>query len=188
MYNVVETTNLIGSKCFDMQATTDIENGSIVAKGDLVTEEKAIYTASVPTDTSPVYLVANPAWSYNNNSITDQNEENYINKNGIPFRTYSLSKDMKFKVLDYGITQIDEDTEIAVGQYVAANGTTYKLQAVATLPTTKAFVGKIIDIEEIGFPYCVGSYGTSVTVGSEGMGYAIDTRVRKVTIEVVKNA
>ncbi len=189
-YNVVETTNLYGSKCLSFQANTDIENGMLVAKGDLVTGEMDIYTASVPTTSDEVYLVANPAWSYDDNRATDQNEENYINKAGVPFRVYQLKKDNKFKTYSTGITPIDEDTAVAVGQYITVDGSTNKPKAVATKPTT-GFVGKVINVEEIGFPYCVGSLGKNVILGSGdnavSMGYAVDTRVTKVTIEVIKN-
>lgn len=193
-YNVVETTNLYGSKALSFQATSDIENGFLIAKGDLVTGEKEIYTANVPKATDEVYLVANPAWSYDDNKSTDQNEENFINKAGIAFRGRQLKKDNKFKVYSTGITPItttDTDPvtkEIAVGQYVTVDGTTYKPKAVEAAPST-GFVGKVVDIEEIGFPYCIGSIGQAVTVGKDvSMGYAADTRVTKVTIEVVKNA
>jgi len=189
-YNVVETTNLYGSKCLSFQATTDIENGMLIAKGDLVTGEKEIYSATVPTTDDEVYLVANPAWSYDDSSVTSQNEENFINKAGIAFRGYQLKKDNKFKTYSTGITPIGEDTALAVGQFVTIDGTTYKPKAVETKPTS-GFVGKIVDIEEIGFPYCVGSLGQNVILGSGdtavSMGYAVDIRVTKVTIEVIKN-
>lgn len=190
-YNVVETTNMFGAKCLSFQANADIENGMLVAKGDLVTGETDIYTANVPTADDEVYLVANPAWSYDDNRATDQNEENYINKAGIPFRVYQVKKDNKFKTYNTGITPIDTDTPIAVGQYVTVDGTTNKPKAVATAPTTGAFIGKVINVEEIGFPYCIGSLGQNVIIGSGdnavSMGHAVDTRVTKVTIEVIKN-
>jgi len=189
-YNVVETTNLYGSKCLSFQATTDIENGMLIAKGDLVTGEKEIYTATVPTTDDEVYLVANSAWSYDDSSTTSQNEENFINKANIAFRGFQLKKDNKFKTYSTGITPIGEDTALAVGQFITIDGTTHKPKAVATKPES-GFVGKIVDIEEIGFPFCVGSLGQNVIIGSGDtavtMGYSVDTRVTKVTIEVIKN-
>lgn len=189
-YNVVETTNMFGSKCMSFQATSDIENGMLIAKGDLVTGETDIYKANVPTDEDEVYLVANPAWSYDNNRATDQNEENFINKAGIAFRGYQLKKDNKFTTYSTGITPIDADTAIKVGDYITVDGTTHKPKVVAAAPTT-GFVGKVTHIDEIGFPYCVGSIGQNVVLGSGSsavsMGYAADTRVTKVTIEVIKN-
>lgn len=195
-YNVVETTNVWGAKCLSFQATSDIENGMLVAKGDLITGETDIYTAAVPTTSDEVYLVANPAWSYNDNRATDQNEENYINKAGVPFRGYQLKKDNKFKTYSTAITPItsgsDESTTtaVAVGQYITVDGTTNKPKAVSTKPTS-GFIGKVIAVEEIGFPYCVGSLGQNVVIGSGDtvvtMGYSVDTRVTKVTIEVINN-
>lgn len=189
-YNVVETTNLYGSMCLSFQATSDIENGMLIAKGDLVTGETSIYTATVPTTSDEVYLVANPAWSYNDNSLTDQNEENFINKAGIAFRGYQLKKDNKYKVYSTGITPVS-GKDIAVGQYITVDGTTNKPKAVETKPST-GFVGKIVAVETLGFPYCVGSLAQNVIIGSGdsavSMGYAVDTRVTKVTIEVIKNA
>lgn len=185
-YNVVETTNMYGSKALSFQATSDIENGFLIAKGALVTGEKEIYTVAIPTETTEVYLVANPAWSYEDNKATDQNEENFINKSGIAFRGRQLKKDNKFKVYNTGITPVDASTPIAEGQYVTIDGTTYKPKAVVAIPTA-GFIGQVVDVEEIGFPYCVGSLGQPVTVDNESMGHAVDTRITKVTIEVIKN-
>ena len=69
-YGVVETTK-ITEPCFDFKAVNDIENGSVVKKGNIVTGEKAIYTAEVPAVTDEVYLVANPAWSYDDSRIVN---------------------------------------------------------------------------------------------------------------------
>jgi len=183
-YNVVETTNMYGSKCFSFQATTDIENGFLITKGDLISGEKEIYVAKVPTDTDEVYLVTNPAWSYDDYKATDQNEENFINKAGISFRGRQLKKDNKFTVYNTGIAS---DVTIAKDQYITVDGTTHKPKAVDVAPAT-GFLGKIVLIEEIGFPYCIGSIGQPVINGSDSMGYAADTRVTKVTIEVIRNA
>lgn len=192
-YNVVETTNMWGSKCLSFQATSDIENGMLVAKGDLITGETDIYTADIPTTADEVYLVANPAWSYDDNRATDQNEENFINKAGVPFRVYQLKKDNKFKTYSTAITPTQKDgkdVDIAVGQYITVDGTTNKPKVVAEKPES-GFVGKVIAVEEIGFPYCVGSLGQNVIIGSGdtavSMGCSVDTRVTKVTIEVIKN-
>ena len=59
-YMVAESTLLTGARIFSLQSTKDIQNGAIVGKGDLVTGEKSVYTA---TDdyTNGMYLVVNPA-------------------------------------------------------------------------------------------------------------------------------
>ena len=44
---------------------------------------------------------------------------------------------------------------------------------------------KVVDVEEIGFPYCIGSVGVVITGDSTNeYGHAIDTRSVKYTIEV----
>ena len=171
-YMTVETTNLEGCANFSLQSTSDIQNGAIVGKGDLVTGEKSVYTA-LDDYTDGMYLVANPAWSYNDNSATDQNEENFINKAGVPFRVYELKKDRKYKIGNVPATitlKKGDFVEFKNGAYAKAGSDT-KL--------------KVVDVEEIGFPYCIGSAGVKITGDSTNKyGYAIDTRVVKYTIEV----
>ena len=160
------------SHCFSLQSTTDIQNGAIVGKGDLVTGEKSVYTA-LDDYAAGMYLVANPAWSYNDSSVTDQNEENFINKAGIPFRVYELKKDRKFK-----IGNVPSTVTLAVGDYV-------KFESGAYAKADSATSLKVVDVEETGFPYCIGSAGVAITGDSSNeYGHAIDTRVAKYTIEV----
>ena len=90
-YMTVETTNVYGSVCYSLQSTEDVQNGAVVGKGDLVDKEDSIYKAE--TDYSKgAYLVANPAWSYDDSSAVNQNEENYVNKANTPFRVYKLGR------------------------------------------------------------------------------------------------
>ena len=44
-YMVVETTLVPRSVCFSLQSASDIENGAIVGKGDLVEGETSVYEA-----------------------------------------------------------------------------------------------------------------------------------------------
>lgn len=173
-YGVVETTK-ITEPCFDFKAVKDIENGSVVKKGDIVTGEKAIYTAEIPAVTDEVYLVANPAWSYDDSRIVNQNEDAFINVAGKAFRGYAMKKDNLFAVLDYSISDADA---IAVGDYIGVDGTTFKLKdlgAVAPDFKTVGFVGKVIEVQNYGFAYCTGTAGNVGDVG------------KKVVIEVLQN-
>lgn len=186
VYGVVHTTNLSGCDTYSFQATSDIENGALVTKGDLVNGERDIYVANTPATvtlaTEKVYLVANPAWDYDECKITNQNEENYINKAGVPFRVYDLKPTKKFRITNYSITG-----DVAEGKYVGLSNGSSKMTVSDDAPTGSAFIGVIRNVDTIGFPYAVGSGGEPVTVGSENMGYAIDNRATMVTIEVVKN-
>lgn len=175
-YMTVETTNVIGCVCYSFQDDkNDIQNGAIVGKGDLVEGETSIYIATTAVSANNMYLVANPAWSYNDNSATDQNEENFINVKGVPFRVYELKKDKKFK-----IGNLPAETKFKKGDYVKYNDGKYEKDE-----SLKSGL-KVVAVEEVGFPYCVGSYGVKITGDGENKyGYAVDTRNTKYTIEVV---
>lgn len=170
-YMVAESTNLTGARIFSLQSTKDLQNGAIVAKGDLVTGETSVYTAG-DYESGDKYLVLNPAWSYDNNRLTDQNEENFVNKKGIAFRAYKLAKDMKFKIYNIAETfDVGDEVEYdsATGKY--KKGTTTGL--------------KIVAKEEVGFPYCIGSIGVKVTGDTNNdYGYATGAKTVKYIIEV----
>lgn len=172
-YMVVETTLVDGARLFSLQSTKDLQNGAIVGKGDLVTGEREIYNA-LDDVTDGKYLVANPAWSYDDSRLVNQNEENYINKKGIAFRAYRLEKDMKYK-----ISNVDET--FSVGDYVKYNATAGKYEK----DSSNASGLKVVAVEEVGFPYCIGSIGAKV-VGDSGneYGYATGAKTTKYTIEV----
>ena len=172
-YMVVETTLVDGARLFSLQSTKDLQNGAVVGKGDLVTGEREIYNA-IDDVTGGKYLVANPAWSYDDSRLVNQNEENYINKKGVAFRAYRLEKDMKYK-----ISNIDET--FSVGDYVKYNATAGKYEK----DSSNASGLKVVAVEEVGFPYCIGSIGAKV-VGDSGneYGYATGAKATKYTIEV----
>ena len=172
-YMVVETTLVDGARLFSLQSTKDLQNGAIVGKGDLVTGEREIYNA-LDDVAGGKYLVANPAWSYDDSRLVNQNEENYINKKGVAFRAYRLEKDMKYK-----ISNIDET--FSVGDYVKYNATAGKYEK----DSSNASGLKVVAVEEVGFPYCIGSIGAKV-VGDSGneYGYATGAKTTKYTIEV----
>ncbi len=168
-YMVVETTALHNSVCFSLQSTKALENGVVVGKGDLVTGETDIYVAE-DAYANGMYLVANPAWTYNRYTATDFNEENYINPANVPLKTYRLEKDMKYKIYNVpdGVTLAEGDfIEYTAGVLSKAAGNT-KL--------------KVVRVEEVGFPFCIGSAGTDVG----DYGYAIGDVTKKYTIQVVE--
>lgn len=177
IYGVVETTKLTGEFCLNFKADVDIENGWVVAKGDLAEGESEVYTAVEPTAADEVYLVANPAWNYCDCTAEQKNEESYINAAGKVFRVYTMKKDNKFAVTDYSIADSDK---IAVGDYITVNGTAgadaYMLKdAGKTAPAANGFVGKVTEIRNNGFQYAAGSAGT-ISVGN-----------RMIVVEVISN-
>lgn len=169
-YMTVETTLIPNTVCFSFQSNVDVENGAIVGKGDLVTGEDSIYTA-LDDYSDGMYLVANPAWSYDTSHITNQNEENFINEAGIPYRVYKLVKDDKYKI---GNTS----AELEEGNFVEFKDGAY----VKSESATKL---KVVKIEEVGFPYYIGQYGSLVTGDNDNeYGNSVDAKVKKYTIEV----
>ena len=171
-YMVAESTLLTNARLFSLQSTKDVQNGAIVGKGDLVTGERSIYNA-LDDVTGGKYLVIQPAWAYDDSRKINQNEENFVNVAGVPFRAYRLEKDMKFKISNIEAT-------FAVGDEVEYD------------PTTETYVAgtgtglKVVAVEEVGFPYCIGSIGVQV-VGDTGneYGYATGAKTTKYTIEVI---
>ena len=182
IYGVAESTNITG-KPMSFVYGADIENGSVVKKGDIMTGEREIYAAGIPAKGDEVFFVANPAWSYKNGTI-EQNEDNYINVANKPFRVYTLLADNhdRFGVLDYCITPATsgaEELAPAVGDYIGVDTTTVKLKNLGTTAPDDAddrgFIGKIVDIN---------TYGCAIPTGTAG---TISTVAKMVVIEVIKN-
>lgn len=172
-YMTVETTFMHGCSCFSFQSDKDIQNGAIVGKGDLVDGKDSIYTA---TDdySNGMYLVANPAWDYDTSRKENQNEENFINKAGVPFKVYELKKDRKFTV-----GNLPAAVTLEKGDFVE-----FKDNAFAKAASDTSL--KVVDIKEDGFPFFVGSYGMPVDGDTTNeYGYAFGTKNTKYTIEVV---
>lgn len=172
-YMVAESTNLTGARIFSLQATKDLQNGAIVGKGDLITGMDQIYTA-LDDYKDGMYLVLNPAWSYDDSRMVNQNEENYVNKIGKPFRAYRLERDMKYKVYN-----IEETFDVGdVIKYDAATGKYAKDEAGSL---------KVVYVEEQGFPFCIGSYGVQIAGDTDNeYGHTIGAKKVKYTIEVIK--
>lgn len=174
-YMVAESTNLTGARIFSLQATKDIQNGAIVGKGELVTGETEIYTA-LDDVSDGMFLALNPAWSYDDCRLVNQNEENYVNKANVAFRAYKLEKDMKFKIYNVPETFAVGDTvkyDATAGKYVKDTGTDASL--------------KVEAIEETGFPFCIGSAGVTVAGDTNNeYGHAIGAKTTKYVIRVIK--
>ena len=167
-YGVVHTTNLSGCDNYSFQYTADIENGALVAKGALVEGERQIYTAVLDAK-EPAYLVANPAWNYDDSTYAKKQEDAYINKANKAFRVYELKANKKFAITSYSIVGGDD---VKIGDELGVTAAGKLSKAV----TDSALIVKVTAIDNYGFAYAVGSAGT------------VDTTVKMITVEVVKNA
>lgn len=128
-------------RILSMEINQDIDNGKLLAKGKYLRPE--VYQGVVPTAANAVYLVLNPPLIAEEYTSAMQAEKYYYNEAMQRLRCYPLQPTDVFTVSEIGITKIDDSTELAVGQFVIANGV--DLQASATAPDTNGFVGEIIE-------------------------------------------
>ena len=161
VYGVFESTHITGRN-FSLIGDKDLENGMLVHKGELIESGhgREVYRAVVPTATSiaanePVYVVGNPAWSYDSSSSVNQNEDNYFVPAGKTFRAYQLNVTDRFGVSDYSILGATEANPIAVGDYVGLTADGTKLTRVSAKPNA-GFAGRVYQIREMGFNVWVG--------------------------------
>ena len=175
-YGIFESTNIKGRN-FSFQSPNDVENGTLVCRGPMITKD--IYQVAFPTaanmGTEKMFIVGNPAWSPDNSSIINQNENEFINKAGKAFRAYELLPNDKFTVADYSIDMGGTGDNIVVGNYITPSHNSGKLASTAsdTALDTCAFVGRVVQVKPQGNEYYVGEN--------------VNLRVRKVVIEVIQN-
>lgn len=166
-YGVVYTTNLSGCDNYSFQHTADIENGTLVAKGELVEGERQVYKVDMDNK-KPSYLVAHPAWNYDDSTYAKKQEDAYINKAGKAFRVYELKPEKKFAITSYSIEKGDT---VVVGDTLGVT-TSGKLKK---NETGSALQVKVEAIDNYGFKYAVGSAGN------------VSTGAKMVTVRVIKN-
>lgn len=170
-HSIAYSTKLNGGMCFSFIADVDLDNGVLVAKGDLADNEREIYKAEFDA-AKPAYLVLNPAWDYDDSTYAKKNDEGlYYNEACKPFRGYELLVGRRYEVS----ADITAD-ELVKGDYVII-GEKGKIKKTSTAENAgNAFVGKVIDVVSHGFAHSVGSASTISTVS------------KFYVIEVIKNA
>lgn len=169
-HSVAYSTKLLGCICFSFVSETNLDNGMLVAKGDLAEGEREIYEAKFDI-TKPAYLVLNPAWQYDDSTYSKKYDEAYYyNEACKPFRGYELIPTRRYEVSsDICGTALKE------GDFVIAKADGTLAKAATEKNAGNAFVGKVVAVTTRGFGYAVGSAGT------------VSTASKFYTIEVVKN-
>jgi len=164
-YSVVRTDNMMGtnvgsyldsvrfyevqtvdSKSVDVEK--EIENGNVVAVGDLLEGERELHRAVAPaanTDLKKIGLVATPEVLYDERK---HSLEEFINPKGSNVRIYYLHSGDEFGVTAEGLN-IAAGYTVKVGDAVELMAGT-KLKVVATATSGSTQVGKIIAIEKAG--------------------------------------
>lgn len=170
VHSVAYSTKLDGGLCFSFISTVSLDNGMLVARGDLATGEREIYNA-VFDIAKPAYLVLNPAWQYDDSTYCKKYDEAYyyIAAN-TPFRGYELLPGRRYEVS----SDICSDA-LTEGDFVIANASGKLEKAASATNASNAFVGKVVDVVTHGFTHSTGSAGS------------VSTAVKTYVIEVVKN-
>ena len=164
-YSVVRTDNMMGTtvgtyldsvRFFEVQTVDnksvdvpkEIENGNVVAVGDLLEGERELHRAIAPTaatELKKIGLVATPEVLYDERK---RGLDQFINEAGKNVRIYYLHSGDEFGVTKEGLTIADGYT-VKVGDAVELMAGT-KLKVVATATSGSTQVGKIIAIETAG--------------------------------------
>lgn len=169
-HSLAYSTKLDGGLCFSFISETDLDNGMLIAKGDLEEGEREIYKAELDI-TKAAYLVLNPAWQYDDSTYAKRYDESYyfVGK-CTPFRGYQLYPTRRYEVS----ADICADT-LMVGDFVVATATGKLAKAASATNAGNAFVGKVVAVPTHGFVYASGSAGN------------VDITSKTYVIEVVKN-
>lgn len=167
---VVETSFLEGCICRSFISDKEIDNGTLIAKGELEENEREIYKAEFNVK-KPAYLVADPKGGAEDYTYEMKYDEAFhTNEACVAFRGYKLLKDRRYRVTsDIATEKLEE------GNFVISDENGRLKKADTEDNPGNAFVGKILKVEHTGFGYNVGSAGVVSTV------------VTKYLIEVLKN-
>jgi hypothetical protein len=160
-----------------LSATDALENGFVVFKGDLVKDEKEIYTAVQPTTaaltTDSVYVIKAPEINYDESSYTKKQLGAFRTEAKVPARGYEVGKNDIIEISYDALTLLANDA--VVGNFLIAQDTSYKLAEAEADAGTAKFVAKIIEIKTIG---------TMQYVGGNGQ---IGNQYKMVVAEVIRN-
>ncbi len=167
---VVETSFLEGCICRSFISDREIDNGTLISKGDLEENEREIYKAEFNVK-KPAYLVADPKGGAEDDTYEKKYDEAFhTNEACVPFRGYKLMKDRRYRVT----SDITAET-LAEGDFVIADEDGKLKKAASADNPGNAFVGVIRKVDSNGFGYHIGSAGV------------VSTAVTKYLVEVLKN-
>ena len=150
---VFVSSNIKATKCghiLNFVHTEDCDNGTIWAKGDLVTGELEIYKAKQAATTDKVYVAGSVPLIYDNSTKSKAAETNFYNENNTVMRMYELVPDDRFEV---SVSLIKAASgEVAVGNEVivdAAAAGKYEEKTKGTA-ADEVFVADIVAIKTYG--------------------------------------
>lgn len=167
---VVDTSFLEGCICRSFISDKEIDNGTLISKGELETSEREIYQAGFDVK-KPAWLVADPNGGAEDYTYEMKYDEAFrTNEACVPFRGYELLKDRRYRVT----SDITAET-LEEGDFVISDENGRLKKAASETNPDNAFVGVVRKVDNTGFGYHVGSAGI------------VTTAVTKYLIEVLKN-
>lgn len=132
-------------RIFNVMADFEIEQGSLVAIGDLVDGQREIYNPAAVTDatTEKVALIASDEADYDPRKAM---WEDFTNEADYPAKAYELKENDVFTISEDGFTGTPE-----VGKYLITSNNSLKGKIADDLTDGTAFAAKIIDLPKLGF-------------------------------------
>lgn len=151
----------------------ELQNGWVAQVGGVVSGNRDLRQAVQPkAGEGRLVLIAAPEINVSEYVKTDARLDNFFIPAGKPARAYHLESGDVFSVTYEGLTLIGNEAK--VGNYLVAQDG-FKLKEVETLTGEEGFVGKILDIEQLGTTTLIGQPGT------------VGHTYKYVGIEVIKN-
>lgn len=132
-------------RIFNVMADSEIEQGSLVAIGDLVDGEREIYNAAAVANATAekVALIASDEVDYDPRKAM---WEDFTNEANYPAKAYELNENDEFTISEDGFTGTPE-----VGKYLITSNNSLKGEIADDLNDGTAFAAKIIKLTTLGF-------------------------------------
>lgn len=162
-FGVVRTDNLKATQVGRIYSTVVedevLENGMVGKVGEIIDDSnRELRKLEIAKKADPIALVAHPELRYEDASMVDRALEKFSIPAGKPARTYQLvDGDIFSTTLIEPLTDFES---IEVGNKVVVDEATMVLKEVETAPAGHAFIGEIIQKEQIGTVTAVGQPGS----------------------------
>ncbi|MFJ7982440.1 hypothetical protein ACIQ1D_19440 [Lysinibacillus xylanilyticus] len=134
---------------FSTRATQELENGFVVALGNIEAGNRDMHEMAVPKAGDKLYLVANPAIIYDNKARLGSDQERfYFIEKGEQVRLYDVAEKDVFSVSKLGIDKLPLTDAELEGKFLVAGAGTKLVVADAPAPT--GFTAKFVRVDKVG--------------------------------------
>lgn len=136
-----------------------LENGMVVEVGDLKDGERELHEVVLPTEGSPIALIAMSEVNYDESHPNMKSIQSFYIPEGLAARAYELQREDIFSITKEVFVPLSTMVGGVKGNFVVADGLKLKEIAEDDLTGDEVFLGEIIGKEKIGTPTLVGSAG-----------------------------